>query len=103
VSRAIRGSRRDAEVELTEALRQIDEGAVAPRSGSVGELVEAWYRLRSLNLSPPVAHNYRRIIDRNILPLWGAVSLRQLRVKDLDTWYPLLLSSGGVNGGPLSG
>lgn len=102
VSRTIRGSRRDAEVELTKVLRQIDEGAVAPRSGSIGELVEAWYRLRSPNLSPPVAHNYRRIIDRNILPRWGAVSLRQLRVKDLDTWYARLLSSGGVNGGPLS-
>jgi hypothetical protein len=52
VTRTIRGTRRDAEVECTKLLRQIDEGAVVPRAGTIGELVEAWYGLRSNNLSP---------------------------------------------------
>ncbi len=95
LTRTVRGTRRDAEVELTKLLRQIDEGAIAPKSGSVGELVEAWYRLRLPTLSPPVSHNYRLIIDRKILSRWGSTPLRHIRVKDIDTWYARLFSSGG--------
>jgi hypothetical protein len=80
----VHGSRRDAEVELTKLLRHVDEGAMAPRSGTVGELVEAWYRLREPTLSPPVSANYRRIIDRHVLPRFGQTPLRRLRVSDLD-------------------
>ncbi|MHB1891474.1 MAG: hypothetical protein ACYCUF_11420, partial [Acidimicrobiales bacterium] len=83
-SHTVRGSRHDADVELTKLLKRVDEGAVTPRSGTVGELVEAWYRLRSPSLSPPVAHNYRRIIDRFVLERWGTTPLRRLRVADLD-------------------
>ena len=101
-SHTVRGSRHDADVELTKLLKRVDEGAVTPRSGTVGELVEAWYRLRSPSLSPPVAHNYRRIIDRFVLERWGTTPLRRLRVADLDAWYAQLLRSGGARGGPLS-
>jgi integrase len=83
-SATVHGSRRDAEVELTKLLRHVDEGAMAPRSGTVGELVEAWYRLREPTLSPPVSANYRRIIDRHVLPRFGQTPLRRLRVSDLD-------------------
>ncbi|MGC8513797.1 MAG: tyrosine-type recombinase/integrase, partial [Acidimicrobiales bacterium] len=101
-SRTVRGSRRDAEVELTKLLKQVDDGAITPRSGSVGELTEAWYRQRAPSLSPPVAHNYRRLIDRFILARWGATPLRRIRVADLDAWYSQLLRSGGAGGRPLS-
>ncbi len=102
VSRTVRGSHRDAEVELTKLLRQVDEGAIAPRAGTVGELVESWYRLREPDLSPPVVLNYRAIIDRHILPRWGNISLRRLRVADLDQWYATLRISGGARGQALS-
>jgi len=102
VTRTVRGTRRDAEVECTKLLRQIDEGAVVPRAGTIGELVEAWYGLRSNNLSFPVAANYRRIIDRHILPRWGSTRLSRLRVQDLDLWYERLRNSGGVGGRPLA-
>ncbi len=102
LTRTVRGTQRDAEVELTKLLRQVDEGAIAPQSGSVGELVEAWYRLRLPTLSPPVAHNYRLIINRHILPRWGSTTVRQIRVKDIDNWYARLFSSGGVGGRSLS-
>ncbi len=102
VSRTVHGDRRQAEVELTKLLRQVDEGAITPRSGSVGELCDAWYRQRCQVLSPPVAYNYRRIIDRFILPRWGATALSRLRVVDIDAWYAELLRGGGVGGRPLS-
>ena len=101
-SHTVRGSRHDAEIELTKLLKRVDEGAITARSGSTGELVEAWYGQRAPSLSPPVAHNYRRIIDRFILPRWGTTPLRALRVVDLDAWYAQLLRSGGAGGGALS-
>lgn len=102
VSRSVRGTRRDAEVGLTKLLKQLDDGAITARSGSVGELVETWYSHRAPSLSSPVAHNYRRLIDRFILPRWGATSLRRIRVADIDAWYLKLLSAGGARGQPLS-
>lgn len=101
-SRTVRGTRRDAEMALTQLLKGVDDGAVTPRSGSLGELVEAWYHQRAPSLSPPVAHNYRRLIDRFILPRWGTIPLQRIRVADLDLWYSQLLRAGGVGGKPLS-
>ncbi len=102
VTRTVRGTRRDAEVELTKLLKHLDDRSITPGTGSLGELVEAWYSFRAPSLSPPVAHNYRRLIDRFILPRWGSTPLSRIRPAELDAWYAKLLSSGGAKGQALS-
>ena len=54
------------------------------------------------DLSPAVAAEYRRLLDRRILPRWADVPLRRLRTADLDQWYSDLRRSGAAGGKPLA-
>src|SRR5690606_36925249 len=102
VTRTVRGTRRDAEVALGRLVAEIDEGQHAVRAGTVGELCERWYSHAAPDLSPAVAAEYRRLLDRRILPRWADVPLRRLRTADLDQWYSELRRSGAAGGKPLA-
>lgn len=102
VTRTVRGDRREAEVALGRLLGEIDDGQHAIRAGTVGELCERWYSHAAPDLSPAVAAEYRRLLDRRILPRWADVPLRRLRTADLDQWYSELRRSGGPGGTPLA-
>jgi integrase len=102
VTRTVRGDRREAEVALGRLLGEIDDGQHAVRAGTVGELCERWYSHAAPDLSPAVAAEYRRLLDRRILPRWADVPLRRLRTADLDQWYSELRRSGGPGGTALA-
>jgi integrase len=102
VTRTVRGERREAEVALGRLLAEIEDGQHAVRAGTVGELCERWYSHAAPDLSPAVAAEYRRLLDRRILPRWADVPLRRLRTADLDQWYGELRRSGGPGGKPLA-
>ncbi len=102
VARTIRGDRREAEVALGRLLAEIEDGQHAVRAGTVGDLCERWYAHASPDLSPAVAVEYRRLLDKRVLPRWGEVPLRRLRTADLDQWYGELRRSGGPGGKPLA-
>jgi len=102
VTRTVRGDRREAEVALGRLLGEIDDGQHAVRAGTVGELCERWYSHAAPDLSPAVAAEYRRLLDRRILPRWADVPLRRLRTADLDQWYSELRRSGAAGGKPLA-
>ncbi|MBK8335003.1 MAG: hypothetical protein IPL07_22270 [Acidimicrobiaceae bacterium] len=65
-------------------------------------MCDKWWTYSSPNLSPTVAREYRRLIDRRVVPAFGAVKVVDLRAHQLDAWYGELLASGAVNGRPLS-
>jgi integrase len=102
VTRTVRGERRDAEIALGRLIAEIDDGQHAVRPGTVGELCERWYSHAAPDLSPTVAAEYRRLLDRRILPRWTDVPLRRLRTADLDQWYSELRRTGGPAGKPLA-
>lgn len=102
VTRTVHGTRREAEVALGRLLGEVDDGDHAVRPGTVGELCELWFAQTEPDLSPSTAPQYRRLLDKRILPRWGNVPLRRLRTADLDLWYAQLRKKGAVNGGPLA-
>ncbi len=102
VTRTVRGERREAEVALGRLLAEIEDGQYAVRAGTVGDLCERWYAHAAPDLSPAVAAEYRRLLDRRILPRWSDVPLRRLRTADLDQWYGELRRSGGSGGTALA-
>ena len=53
-------------------------------------------------LSPTTSNEYRRLLDRQILPSLGTGKVRTLRAADLDVFYSNLLRQGGGGGRPLS-
>ncbi len=102
VTRTVRGERREAEVALGRLLAEIDDGQHAVAAGTVGELCERWYSHAAPDLSPTVAAEYRRLLDKRILPRWADTPLRRLRTADLDQWYGELRRSGGPGGTALA-
>lgn len=77
VTRTVRGERRVAGIALGWLLGEIDDGQHAVRAGTVGELCERWYSHAAPDLSPAVSAEYRRLLDRRILPRWVDVPLRR--------------------------
>jgi integrase len=102
VTRTVRGTKREAARELARLVAQVDDGLVIAKAGTVGDLCERWYEQAEPNLSPVVAENYRRLLDRHILPRFGSTPLRRLRTSDLDAWYAELRRYGGQGGRPLA-
>ncbi len=102
VTRTVRGDRDVAERGLAALVAQISDSATSPTFGTVGELCEKWWTYSSPNLAPTVAREYRRLIDRRVVPAFGHVKVVDLRAHQLDAWYGELLASGAVNGRPLS-
>lgn len=102
VSRTVHGAQSDAERELALLAGQVKDSATSPTFGTVGELCDKWWRYTSRNLSPAVAVEYRRLLDKRIIPTIGSLKLDMLRTRDLDAWYSDLLAHGGVNGQGLS-
>jgi integrase len=102
VTRTVHGTKREAAHELARLVSQVDDGLVVAKAGTVGNLCERWYGQTEPNLSPTVALNYRRLLDRHILPRFGATPLRRLRTSDLDAWYAELRRHGGQGGRELA-
>ena len=98
----VRGDRAVAERGLAALVAQVTDSPTSPTFGTVGELCDKWWTYSSPNLSPTVAREYRRLIDRRVVPRLGYVKVIDLRAHDLDGWYSELLASGAVSGGPLS-
>lgn len=102
VTRTVHGTKREASRELARLVAQVDVGLVVAKAGTVGDLCERWYEQAEPNLSPVVAENYRRLLDRHILPKFGSTPLRRLRTSDLDAWYAELRRNGGQGGRELA-
>jgi integrase len=101
-TRTVHGTKREASRELARLVAQVDDGLVIAKPGTVADLCERWYGQAEPDLSPAVAQNYRRLLDRHILPRFGTTQLRRLRTSDLDAWYADLRRHGGQNGRPLA-
>lgn len=102
VTRTVRGDREVAERALVGLVAQITDSPTSPTFGTVGELCDKWWTYSSPNLAPTVAREYRRLIDRRLIPALGHVKVVDLRAHQLDAWYGELLASGAVSGRPLS-
>ena len=102
VTRTVRGDRDVAERQLAALVAQVTDSSTSPTFGTVGELCDKWWAYSSPNLSPTVAREYRRLIDRRLVPAFGHVKVVDLRARHLDAWYGELLTCGAVSGRPLS-
>jgi integrase len=101
---SFKGTKRQAEVELTRLLEQTNTGAyVDPSKTTVAEFLERWNRdWASHNVSPTTLERYRSLIDKQILPHIGLQLIQKLRPVDLTELYSTLLREGHASGGGLA-
>ncbi len=77
----VRGTKRDAQRALHEALNERDHGGVDPNRITTGEWLEHWIaqRVRDGTLAPATVETYRSMVRANLLPAIGPVPLQELR------------------------
>jgi integrase len=100
----VHGTRKEAEVALTKRLNEIDEGSYVPPSiETVDTYARHWLdNIAPASRSPISVARYRTLIESHIIPGLGAVELRALTGKMIDTFYASLRENGRRYGGGLS-
>jgi len=98
----VRGTKRDAQRELTALLAAVDNGtAVDPSRLTVAEHVRDWLR-NADHLANKTRERYLALAEQQIIPHLGGVALQKLRPAHIADWHTTLLRSGGNDGRPLS-
>src|SRR5580658_6257308 len=98
VTRTIHGNKRFAEERLAELLREAGTSDQVVTDGTLAELVEKWRPIAELNLSPTTLREYDRLLEKRILPRFGATKVRAIRAADIDAFYAQLQRRGRADG-----
>ena len=93
--RTVRGTKKDAERALTQALHRRDTGTdIAPARVTVAEYLQRWLRdYAAANVAPSTLRRYQQIVGR-LLPLLGSLRLQHLRPTHIQKAYAALLQDG---------
>lgn len=102
VNKTIHGTKRQAEDVLSQLLVEVGSGVTVSTEATVHQLVARWLEVTSDSLSPTTLSEYKRLLDKHILPNFGKRKARSIRASELDTYYAKLKKSGGVGGNGLS-
>jgi hypothetical protein len=91
---SVKGTRQDAQRELTRLLSAADAGTLPdPSNATVAEYVEAWLRGAPKG-SAKTMERYGELTANQIKPHLGAHKLQRLRPEHVQTWHGTLIASG---------
>src|SRR6516225_7620264 len=84
----IKGSRKDAERELTRRLRTVDTGEhPEPSKMSVADWLALWLASTKIEVSPKTHERYAEIVRCYLVPGLGAIGLQRLAPSDIQRAY----------------
>lgn len=92
---AVRGTKKDAQRELTRLLRAKDTGDyVEPSRMTAGEFLERWLKDYASNISKRTYQSYEHMVRVYLLPSLGAIPLSKLHPLHIQAHYTQTLESG---------
>jgi integrase len=95
VTRTIRGTRRQAEQELSRLLVEVDEGRHAPSAPmTFGELLDRWLVVKRQAVEPTTMSSYEWVARTYLRPALGDRKVASLRPMELDDLYSGLSARG---------
>jgi integrase len=99
----VKGTRQDAQKELTRLLAAADAGTLPdPSKITIAEYLRNWLD-RDIDLSAKTKERYRELAELQIIPHLGNTRLQQLKPKQVGDWHKTILETGAKKGGgPLS-
>ena len=90
----VRGTRQDAQKELTRLLAAADSGTLPdPSNATVGEYIEAWLA-SAHEQSPKTLERYGELAKRQIIPHLGTHKLQKLKPEHVQQWHGTLIGLG---------
>ncbi len=98
----VRGTKKEAQAELTKRLAQVDGGAYVEHSKeTVADHVRGWLAA-NMDLAATTKERLARLVEQQIVPHIGSLPLQQLRPAQVTAWHATLRKEGGANGSKLS-
>jgi integrase len=102
VTRTVRGTRKDAERELTQLLADLDVGKVTPGTRRTFEdAATKWLDMAVPDMSPGTVVTTEDLLKRYLFPSLGHLPVSQIHTEHLDSLYGRLRRKGPA-GRPLS-
>ena len=98
----IRGSRADAQRELTAMIAAVVATRAVGVRSTVSELLEAWFAVARAGWAPTTIRQTRSVLDRYLHPHLGQSKVGDVTPAMIDAAYAELHRSGGMNGQPLA-
>jgi integrase len=100
----VRGTRKQAQSELTRLLAARDSGTmVAPSKLALAEYLRTWITTaETISIAPKTAERYRQLIERQISPHLGMIPMQEIKAAHIANWHAALLKVGSHKGLPLS-
>jgi len=96
----VRGTRKDAERRLAELLVEVETGAyVKPTKETLAQFLRRWLDdCVRYNVRPVTEQEYRRKVERSIIPELGEIPIVNLQQPHLEAFYRRALESGRADG-----
>lgn len=101
----VRGTKKEAERVLAEALHQRDTGIdIHPGKITVAEYLRRWLQdYAAHNVAPSTLARYTGIVEHHLITTIGSVRLRDLRPAHIQAAYGRFLAAGGRRDGSAKG
>jgi hypothetical protein len=87
LTKTFRGIQRDAEHQLNLMLVEVGSGHHVASDPTFADLVDKWRAIGSTSLSRTTRSEYERLLEKRLLPRFGAMKLRAIRPVDIDLYY----------------
>ncbi len=99
-----RGTKKQAEGEFIRLLAARNAGTlIEPTKVTVADYMRSWIsEAEVVSVSPKTAERYRQLIENQIVPHLGMLSLQKLKGAHIASWHAKLVKEGGRDGLPLS-
>jgi integrase len=96
----VRGTKKDAQAELTRRLNEVEEGQFVTRSaGTVADYAQHWIdTIAPARTGAKTRERYREIIEKHIIPQIGGAQLQKLDGAHIDEFYNHLRVAGRRDG-----
>ena len=94
ISRSTTGGIKAARALRSKLDTEVAEGKHGSRSGTFGQLLDAWLKDGRQGRAETTLDGYRINIDSVIRPALGSMLLSKLTARDLDTFYAKLIRAG---------
>ena len=90
-TQTIRGTKKDAEKEMTVLLNRLDKGTyVKPHKKTVTEYLNEWLNhIEQTTIGRKTFEGHKEHIEKYIIPLIGDIGLLRLEPFDIETMYTL--------------
>ena len=92
----VRGTKREAEVELANLLHQLNTGSlINPGKITLGDFLNSWLRdYVETQVMVTTQQGYRTIIEKHLIPNLGSIPLAKLQPSHLQAYYAKALVDG---------